>query len=74
MRDVLARVLRSAAARRGLTQKAVAERAGVHPNTVWNVFNQRPATVDSCERMARACGVDLVQEIIKDAQCHGRTR
>lgn len=54
----------------GLTQEALAERAGVHPNYLGSVERgERNISIDNMERLAAALGTDLASFLEGDSPC-----
>ena len=67
-RRTFAANLRAARQARGLSQEALAERAGVHRTYLGSVERaERNVSIDNMERLAHALGVEL-RDLLKDAK------
>ena len=66
-RELVARNLRTLRSDRGLTQEALAAKAGLHRTYVGSVERrERNVSVDAIERLARALGVPLA-DLFRDS-------
>ena len=52
-------------ARLGLTDKVIAQRAGVHPSTVKNVLTGQTCKAPTIKKLAEALGLDLSELVIE---------